>query len=1152
VLTRPERSVVINLAKFAQITSMAIQKISRSSFGIKQLRYPVPNLNSFQIDSFKLFFEEELNQILKEFSGVEDPVSGRFKIHFGPKFYLENLDKDEYVALLNGSSYGADLFIDVGLEVTGTKTKKTQKVFVGKIPMMNRRGSFIVNGTQKVVAGQLVKSPGVLFKREAVKGIVEYVAKIIPNRGSWVDIVIGKSGAIYVKIDKKKKFPLTQLLKVYGVVTEADMRALFTDVDKDDRISYIDETIAKDTSSSIEEAVSSIYRKLRPGDIISVQQGRDYIRGLFEDADKYDFGAVGRYKFDLRVKKERNENMFEYKKILTFEEIVGVVKELINMKINNFPSDEIDSLSNRRIRTVSEWLGKTFRAGFARVVRNIREKMINLEGEVGTPAQLVNMRPLAAMVEDFFNTSQLSRFMDQTNFMSEMDDRQFLTSSGPGGITKERAGFEVRDVHPSHYGRLCPLNTPEGPAFGLNVHLAMYARVNKMGFLESPYKLVKHAIGVTEKDIVDRISLKDVVIDKKKIVKAGDVLTKDVVEQLKKLDKELVVQVAPYVSDEVKYLTADEELASVVGEINQFVDDQGHFTVPMIGGRIYGNPTQVNVSELQYVDVSAAQILSISSTLIPFLSQSESFRVVVGTNQQGQALPLVRPENPIVGTGYEAVAARDSGYAEFSPVDGEVIEADGSKVIVQSKETNEKFVFKTVKYLPSNNHSAINQRVTVAQGEKVKKGDILIEGFGVHNGEFGVGQNVRVAFMPFKGYNFEDAIVLSDRLLKNNKFTSVHIYELQCDLHETRLGNEEFTRDIPNIPLEKLSKLDKDGVVHVGAYVESGDLLVGKITPKGEVDLSPEDKLIRVLFGEYSKDVKNSSLYLEHGLSGKVISVRTLSREKQDPLPSDVIRRVHIWLATTRQIKVGDKMAGRHGNKGVVAMVMPQADMPYTKDGHPIDMVLNPLSVIGRMNLGQLLETHLGLVVSKTGAHTVTQPLNDIPAGQISDLLVEAGFSPDGKMDLWDGQTGEQFDRPVVVGSIYFNKLHHLVDDKFHARSTGPYSLVTQQPLGGRSNSGGQRFGEMEVWALEAYGAAHALQEMITIKSDDVKGREKAFESIIKGKQVMEPNLPGSFIVLANELTALGLKVNLDAERTEEKMLDEKLALSVDTGDLAR
>ena len=1130
---------------------MAIQKISRSSFGIKQLRYPVPNLNSFQLDSFKLFFEEELAQILKEFSGVEDPVSGRFKVSFGPKFYLENFDPDEYANLLNGSTFGADLFIDVTVELA-SKEKKKQRVFVGKIPMMNRRGSFIVNGTQKVVAGQLVKSPGVLFKREAVKGVVEYVAKIIPNRGSWVDIVIGKSGAIYIKIDKKKKFPLTQLLRVYGINTDAEMRDLFKDVDLDEKVSYIEATLAKDNAPTTEEAVSAIYRKLRPGDIISVQQGRDYIRGLFEDAEKYDFGAVGRYKFDLRVKKERNEEMFNYKHTLSFEEVVLVVKELINMKINNFPSDEIDSLSNRRIRTVSEWLGKTFRAGFARVVRNIREKMINAENDTMTPAQLVNMRPLAAMVEDFFNTSQLSRFMDQTNFMSEMDDRQFLTSSGPGGITKERAGFEVRDVHPSHYGRLCPVNTPEGPAFGLNVHLTMYARVNKMGFLESPYAKVKRTLDINDAELVDHIVGEDIVSGGKVLVKNGSILSKDVITTMSKAGIEGEIPVKAFVSNDVVYLTADEELASVVGELNRDLDHQGHFTTPFIGGRIYGNPTSVNVDDLQYVDVSAAQILSISSTMVPFLSQSESFRVLVGTNQQGQALPLVRPENPVVGTGYEAVAARDSGYAEFAPFNGTIIEADGNKVVIQAEDSKEKQTFKTVKYLPSNNHSAINQHVKVSYGEVVKKGDIMIEGFGVHNGEYAIGQNVRVAFMPFKGYNFEDAIVMSDRLLKQNKYTSVHIYELVCDLHETRLGPEEFTRDIPNIPLEKLNKLDKDGIVHVGAYVESGDLLVGKITPKGEVDLSPEDKLIRVLFGEYSKDVKNSSLYLEHGLSGKVISVRTLSRDKQDPLPSDVIERVHIWLATTRQIKVGDKMAGRHGNKGVVSIIMPEADMPYSEDGRPIDMILNPLSVIGRMNLGQLLETHLGLVVDKTGQYAVTQPLNDIPATRVQELLVEAGFRDDGKMDLWDGQTGEKYDRPVVVGQLYFNKLHHLVDDKFHARSTGPYSLVTQQPLGGRSNSGGQRFGEMEVWALEAYGAAYALQEMITIKSDDVKGRERAFESIIKGKPLVEPNLPGSFIVLANELTALGMKVNMDAVKTDERVIDEKLALSVDQGDLSR
>jgi DNA-directed RNA polymerase subunit beta len=554
------------------------------------------------------------------------------------------------------------------------------------------------------------------------------------------------------------------------------------------------------------------------------------------------------------------------------------------------------------------------------------------------------------------------------------------------------------------------------------------------------------------------------------------------------------------------------------------------------------------------MDVASNQILSLSSCMIPFVAQSDGFRVLMGTNHQGQALPLVKPEAPIVATGFESVAARDSGYMVTAEFDGHVVSADGSKVVVEDSATKQRRTYHVLKYLPSNNHSTINQRVTVRSGEKVKKGDVLIEGFGVYNGEFAIGQNVRVAFVPFKGYNFEDSIVLSERLVQKDKFTSTHIYEFVCDVHETRLGNEEITSDIPNVAIDKLRKLDKNGIVHIGAYVESGDILVGKITPKGETDLSPEDKLIRILFGDYSREVKDSSLYLEHGLQGKVISVRIFSRENGDQLPSDVLQRVHIWLATTRKIKPGDKIAGRHGNKSIVSVILPVEDMPFTADGQPVDVVLNPLGVIGRMNLGQLLETHLGLVCQKQNIRAITQPLNEISAETIREELIKAGFPADGKVDLYDGQTGEKYDRPVTVGYLYLNKLHHLVDDKIHARSTGPYSLVTQQPLGGRSHAGGQRFGEMEVWALEAYGAAYALQEMLTIKSDDVAGRDAAFEAIIRGKPIISPNLPGSFIVLANELTALGIKVNAAVTKTSEQesydRVDEKLALSVDEGDL--
>jgi DNA-directed RNA polymerase subunit beta len=1132
---------------------MAINVIKRNTFGVRQLRFPVPNLNAFQLESFKRFWDFELEAILKEFSPVLDPVSDRFKVTFGPKFYIEEQDKSEIEALLAGGTYGASLYVDITVENKLSNEKKKQRVFVAKVPMMTKRGSFVVNGTQKIVAGQLVKSPGVIFRRDLDKGMFNYVAKIIPNRGSWIDFIIGKNNVIYVRIDKKKKFPVTQLLKVFGLKVDSEVKEIFKEVDNDERVSYIESTLAKDDADTIEKAVSSIYKKLRPGDIISIEQGKNYILSLFQDPEKYDFGPVGRYKFDNRIKKIKNEGNFtDYKKTLEFSEILDVLKELIRMKIANAESDSMDSLSNRRVRTVSEWLGKTFRAGMSRVVRNVKDKMINSENDVFTPAQLVNMRPLAAMVEDFFNTSQLARFMDQTNILAEMNDRQFLTSSGPGGITKERAGFEVRDVHPSHYGRLCPINTPEGPAFGLNVHLTMYAKVNNMGFLETPYYSVKREVSITDPELVDRIAIQSVKYQDKVIIKKGELLTAKVLKSFVKLGDDVTVKVRPFVSKEANYLSAEEEMESVVAEITSNMDDQGHFESPFLNGRNKGNPTQVSIDEVQFVDVSATQILSLSTSLIPFVSQSDSFRVLVGSNQQKQALPLVRPENPLVATGFEAVAARDSGYMEIAPFDGVVEFADGSRVVVRDPKTKEKKEYFVQKYLPSNNHSTVNQSVVVHTGAKVTKGDVLIEGFGVHNGEFAIGQNVRVAFLSFKGYNFEDAVVLSERLLKNNKFTSTHIYELVCDVHETRLGNEEITRDIPNVPVDKLAKLDKDGIVHIGAYVESGDILVGKITPKGEVDLSPEDKLVRVLFGEYSKDVKNSSLYLEHGLAGKVIGVRKLTRENQDVLPSDVMTRIHIWLATTRQIKVGDKMAGRHGNKGVVSIILPEEDMPYTADGRPVDVVLNPLSVIARMNLGQLLETHLGLVLDKTGEYAVTQPLNDIPFANIQEALKTNGFSDDGKVALYDGQSGDKYDRDVVVGSIYLNKLHHLVDEKFHTRSTGPYSLVTQQPLGGRANSGGQRFGEMEVWALEAYGAAYALQEMLTIKSDDTKGRESAYESIVKNRPIGEPNLPGSFIVLANELTALGIKVNIDAEKADYKYLDEKLALSVDEGDLSK
>jgi DNA-directed RNA polymerase subunit beta len=1135
---------------------MAVKQVTRSTFGVKKQDFPVPNLNAMQIDSYQSFWLNELSSILSEFSPIEDTVGGRWRVDLGPEFYLESdPEMNEYRALVNSTSYSAPLYINVTVENLVTKEKKSQRVFVGKIPVMSKKGNFIINGVQKIVVSQIVKSPGVIYTREISKGSFLYTAKLIPARGIWIDFSMTGDGVIYARIDRKKKFPATQLLKLFGITDDDKIREIFKDVDTGEN-RFIEATLAKDGVTSIDEAVNSIYKKIRPGDIVSIEQGKKYLISMFEDPTKYDFGRVGRYMFDSRLDyKSTSTEGWDYKKTIGVDEVVLTFKELIRMAVAGQEPDSIDSLSNRRVRGVGEWLGNTFKAGLSRVVKNTRDKMSINEDTNFTPAQLVNMRPLAAMVEDFFNTSQLSRFMEQTNFLSELEQRQFMTCSGPGGLTRERAGFDVRDVHLSHYGRLCPVNTPEGPSFGLNVHAAIYSRVNALGFLETPYIKIKDSLKPSDKEILTRIIHEDVLDKKGKIVaKNGDLVTKDLQSKLLDLAGDIEIKVKRFISSEFVWLASQDELKYVIAEYITDTDSQGHILAENVGARKEGNPVQASIEDIDLMDVASNQIFSLSTCLVPFLAHTDGYRVLMGTNHMGQALPLVKPEQPIVATGFEGIAARDSGYVVYSPIDGEIVQSDSRRVIVRDSKTREELTFNTLKFLPSNDHSTINQRVRVSVGELVKKDDVLIEGFGVHNGEFSIGQNIRVAFLPFKGYNYEDAVVLSQRLVQKDKFTSTHIYELVCDVHETRLGDEEVTKDIPNVATDKLRNLNDDGIIRLGAYVESGDILVGKITPKGEVDLSPEDKLIRVLFGEYSRDVKDSSLYLEHGLSGKVISIREFSRKNNDPLPSDVLKRVHIWLATTRQIKPGDKMAGRHGNKVVVSRVLPVEDMPYTADGQPVDIVLNPLGVIGRMNLGQLLETHLGLACEKQGILATTQPLNEIPVDVISEELQQAGFPTNGMLELWDGQTGEKYDKPVTVGYLYYNKLHHLVDDKIHTRSTGPYSLVTQQPLGGRSNSGGQRFGEMEVWALEAYGAAYALQEMLTIKSDDVKGRDAAYESIIKEKPITSPNLPGSFIVLANELTALGIKVNSEITETDDysNKVDERLALSVDQGDLEK
>jgi DNA-directed RNA polymerase subunit beta len=1129
--------------------------VKRTNLGIPQSTFEVPDLNAIQIDSYKNFWTYELPSILKDFSPITDSMGERWHIELGPEFYLEP-DKDftEKDALEKGISYDAPFYLKVTVKNLITKEVKSQRIFCGRIPLITRNGNFIINGTQKIVVGQLNKSPGVLFMNKELRAKSYYNARIIPTRGIWLDMNIAANNAIYVKIDRRKNFLATQLLRLFGITDNEEILEMFSDVETGSEVNYIQSTLDRDNALTVDDAVDNIYKKMRPGDVVAVEQGRRYLLNLFSDPTKYDMGEVGRFKFDQRLNyKSETDEQGDYKKTLDKSELILVMKELIRMSHENSVPDSMDSLANRRVRLVGEWMSNSFRAGLARVVRNSRDKMSLSDDSNFKPSELLNMRPLTVVIEDFFNTSQLARFMDQTNCLSELDERRFFTAGGPGGLTKERAGFEVRDVHPSHYGRLCPVNTPEGASFGINIHMSIYAKINRMGFLETPYLKVKKYLDINSDDLIGRTCLEEVKIGKKVLVKAGQFMTHDIIKSLQSEQIKAEIKVKPYISNEIVYLDAMDEINYSIAQSTNEIDEQGHFLSDFIGARKGGSPIQVSVTEIDLVDVSASQILSLSTTMIPFIANTESYRALVGTNQQRQALPLVKPEPALVATGFEKIVARDSGYLLRAEVDGTVIKASGFEVVILDKKGNE-HRYKLVKFTPSNSASNINQTPTVSLGDEVKAGDTIAEGFGIKNEEFAIGQNVLVAFLPFKGYNFDDAIVLSERLVQQDKFSSVHIHNLSINIKETPLGDELITRDIPNVGSEKMRNLTEEGVIRVGALAKPGDILVGKVTPKGEVELSPEDKLIRVLFGEISKDVKDSSLYLEHGLRGKVIAVKIQSRAEGHALPSDVKQRVTIWLAETRKIKPGDKMAGRHGNKGVVSVTLPVEDMPHLADGRPIDVILNPLSVLARMNPGQLLEMHLGMACQSHGYHAVTQPLNEIPESVIREELKQAGLPEDGKVRLWDGQTGEEFDRHVAVGVLYMNKLQHMVDDKMHARSTGPYSLVTQQPLGGKAQFGGQRFGEMEVWALEAYGAAYTLQEVLTVKSDDTRGREEVYASIIKNKPLLHPNVPESFRVLANELTALGIKVNADVVKSDvrygDKRLDERLALSVDTGSL--
>ncbi|PKL37135.1 DNA-directed RNA polymerase subunit beta [Candidatus Peregrinibacteria bacterium HGW-Peregrinibacteria-1] len=1100
----------------------------------------IPNLIEVQLNSYKWLLEDGIRELLDEITPIQDFSGKKLEL----RLLDHSLGEIKYpaeIAKNKNQTYEAPLKVHVQLINKETGEIKEQDVFLGNIPLMTHRGTFIINGIERVVVSQIVRSPGVFFSQNpAVPGMNS--AKIIPKRGAWLEIETDKKGIISVKIDRKRKIPITSLLRVFGFESDKEILNLFKDEITGPEKDYILNTLEKDSAKTVNEAYQNIYKKIRPGDLATAENAKALIDSMFFDYRKYNMGPVARYKlnkrFDLATPNDRDHHVFQV------EDLVLILKHLINLNNGEGKSDDIDHLSNRRIRAVGELVQNKFRVGLLRTDRIAKDRMTVMDLETVTPTQLINSRPITAALREFFASSQLSQFMDQTNPLSELEHKRRLSAMGPGGLSRERASFDVRDVHPSHYGRICPISTPEGPNIGLVVQLANYAKVNDYGFIETPFKTVARTIKNKSKALIGH-TIREAVKDGAKVIaKAGEVIDAKLAEKLSKVKID-EIPVVPYVSDEITYMDADREQNLVIAQANSDINAMQEFTNTRISSRKEGEAALAHVNDITHIDVSPKQIISISTSLIPFLEHDDNTRASMGSNMQRQAVSLINPKAPIVGTGIEGIAAKSSGQVIMAEQKGEVSYVDGGEVTVVY-ENGKQVTYKVQTYQRSNQGTCIHQRVVVNKGDKVNKGDVLVDGPAIEAGELALGQNLLVAYMSWGGYNFEDAVIMSDRIVKEGLYDSVHIESFTVDVRETKLGPEIITRDIPNVGESKLKDLDHDGIVRIGARVNEGDILVGKITPKGETELTAEERLLRAIFGDKARDVKDTSLRLPGGEGGKVVDVQVFTKENGDELSTGVLKQIRVDVAQSRKISVGDKIAGRHGNKGVISIIVAQEDMPFLPDGTPIDIILNPLGVSSRMNIGQILETHIGWAAKEQQIKVATPPLNGIPTEEITRQLKKAGLPEDGKITLFDGKTGEPFDRPVTVGVTYIMKLHHLVEDKIHARSVGPYSLVTQQPLGGKAQHGGQRFGEMEVWALEAYGAAHTLQEMLTIKSDDVYGRSKAYESIVKGEIIRKPRVPESFNVLVKELQSLGLSVKLLTSDDVADVVDESEVLEED------
>ncbi len=1096
----------------------------------------LPNLVDHQNRSFQWFVDEGLGELLAEVSPIDDYTGTKLSLGF-KDYRFEAPKLTEAEARENNVSFEAPLKATVVLTNKVTGEVKEQEIYLGDYPWMTSRGTFVINGAERVVVSQLIRSAGVFFTSDLHGSANLYGAKVIPGRGAWLEFETAANGALYVKIDRKRKIPVTTLLRALGL-SDSEMREKFAHVDQG-TLNYLDATLEKDPARGSNEALIEVYRRLRPGDLATVDNARSLLENMFYNFKRFDFSRVGRYKINKRLD-IKLPNTIE-NRVMRLDDLVAIVAEIIRLNNTQDPADDIDSLANRRVKLVGELVQRQFRIGLLRMERNTKDRMSMSEIETVTPAQLINARPVVAAVREFFASSQLSQFMDQINPLSELAHKRRLSSMGPGGLSRERAGFEVRDAHATHYGRICAVETPEGANIGLVLNLANYARINDYGFIETPYRKVINA--VTAKAAVGHTAAVNLENEKGKvIVKAGTKITAEAAKKLATVKSQATWPVKAQVSSEVIYLDASEEESAVIASAGELLDPKGYFMNERVSARRHLVSGEVDANEVTHMDASRRQIIGSSAGLIPFVEKNYVYRSLMGSNQQRQAVPLIRPSAPIVGTGMESAVARNSGQVVLAEENGEVIKAAADEVVLQYK--SHKTTYHPLHYVRSNEGTSINHKVAVNTGDKVKAGDVLIEGMSIEAGELALGKDLLVAFMPWAGYNFEDAIIISRKLVEDDTLTSVHIVDFMVEVRETKLGPEIVTRDIPNVSEEALRHLDEDGIVRIGAEVHPGDILVGKITPKGEQELSSEERLLRAIFGEKAKEVRDTSQRMSNGKHGKVVGVKVFSRANGHELKAGVIMQIQVFVAQMRKIAVGDKLGGRHGNKGVIARILPVEDMPFMEDGTPVDIVLNPLGVPSRMNVGQLFETHLGMAARALGIKVASPSFDGVPIEDIQKLLKEAGLPDDGKQQLYDGRNGQPFKERTTVGSMYMIKLNHMVTDKIHARSTGPYTMVTQQPLGGKAQNGGQRFGEMEVWALEAYGAAHTLQEMLTIKSDDVYGRSKAYEAIIKDTEIVGPKVPESFNVLVKELQGLGLKVDLitsDAVVDAEAVLAENI-----------